>query len=67
MIELDEDDLAALEYWWCPDTGEPVEVCTCENCAAVRARENGACTCGLGRQIYPKHHAPDCPVARLAT
>lgn len=36
---ISDDDSSALEWWWCPDTGEPITVCACPECAAWRRKD----------------------------
>lgn len=36
---LTEDDIVSLEWWWCPETGLPIEVCDCKECREYRKRE----------------------------
>lgn len=54
---LTDDDVKSLEWWWCANTGLPIEVCDCEDCARARRRDaqaiqSQACgNCGAYRTV----------------
>ena len=36
---ISDDDSSELEWWWCPDTGEPITICSCPECASWRRKD----------------------------
>jgi hypothetical protein len=36
---LSDEDVAGLEWWWCSETGLPIEICDCKPCCEYRGRK----------------------------